>query len=290
MQADASLAGAARYRHPREGMGGRLVEWLVGSGRWRRLRRWLTARVPVPALASDVRDVVYLSWWADPASLPPAPAGYRYWQRGGRTPFTILTYRHGHFGPALLGPVRRLLPSPLQSNWRWYLQRVDAPEGRMPTVLFARNVMDGPAHVVGARLWSDAMQPHLAAMRHGYAGGVWTTRIEPGHGSAPAFASTLKPAAGGGEDGEDGGWCGRFASRAEAVRFLACQDEAIAVAPDGRLAATTISLPVDLSTLRMLDAVEVHCPLLAGMRADPRNAFCFLLPRVPFQVVSERLL
>ena len=49
------------------------------------------------------------------------PPGVSLIQEGGHTLLTVLTYRHGHFGPAFLGPLRKLLPSPLQSNWRVYL-------------------------------------------------------------------------------------------------------------------------------------------------------------------------
>lgn len=78
------------------------------------------ARLPFLTLHSDVRDVVYVSWLVDAAAAQKlVPAGVTLWQRDGKTPFTVLTYRHGHFGPALPGPLRKLLPSPLQSNWRF---------------------------------------------------------------------------------------------------------------------------------------------------------------------------
>lgn len=284
-----SLADAARYRHPTPGWRGCCVEFLVGARWWTSLRRRLVARFPMPALVSDVEDVAYLNWWVDPAALPPAPHGYRYWAREGRTPFTILSYRHGHFGPAFAGRMRRLFPSPLQSNWRWYLQRDGAKADEVPTVLFARNVMDSLLHVVGARIWSDAMQPQ-AAMKfvHGWREGVLETRIDPGGGGSPSMDSTLALSRGG--CAQDEWWRRRFSSRNDAIRFLACQDEALAIAPDGREALTRIALPVDLASVQSLDCLSVHCPFLETMRADPTEPFCFLLPQVPFRVVSERLL
>lgn len=285
------LVAAAHYRHP-NGSGWRgLVESLVASTRWTALRRWLAARMSMPVLASDVSDVVYMTWWAIADRLPAPPRGYRYWAAEGRTPFTMLTYRHGGFGPAMLGPLRRLLPSPLQSNWRWYLQREDEPVDAVPTVLFARNVMDSLAHVVAARLSSDAMQPHLAAhFVHRHDADRWRTEIAPGHGSAPRLRAGLRDV----DDLQaDDAWMrGRFASRGHAWRFLACQDAAIAVAPDGKVALTRIDLPVDLARIRSLSLVpaDIECPLLDEMGADPAAALCFLLPAVPFRVVSEHLL
>lgn len=290
-QGGTPLAVAARYRHPTGGVRGRLMGALVGCSHWTAWRRWLMARVPMPALASDVADVVYMTWWVEVGLLPAPPSGFRYWASEGRTPFTILTYRHGSFGPALLGRLRRLLPSPLQSNWRWYLQREGDPAEAMPVVLFARNVMDSLPHVAGARLLSDAMQPHLAAaFMHRREEGHFLTCIDPGDGSAPILRASLRDADSALNDAA--WWLGAFGSREQAWAFLACQDEALAVAPDGRLALTRIDLPVDLTQVQALFAERggIDCPLLDEMGGDVNRAFCFLLPRVPFRVVSECLL
>jgi hypothetical protein len=288
MDAGTPLDRASRYLHPVAGAWGRFVERLVGSSAWRQLRRWIAARWPMPALVSDVVDVAYMSWWVDIQALPVPPAGYHYPSWEGRTPFTILSYRHGHFGPALAGPFRRLFPSPLQSNWRCYVRREDDPNEAAPTVLFLRNVMDSLPHVVGARLFSDAMQPQLAhSMQHRCDHVIVSTRIVPGDGGAPALLAEL----GVGDPWPPGtSWVTSFGSRDAAVRFLACQDAAVSIAPDGATAFTVIALPVDLSTVVPLTLRSIHCPMLEQVGADPADALCFLLPRVPFGVVSERLL
>lgn len=242
----------------------------------------------MPVLASDVEGVAYLNWWVDVQALPLPPAGYRYWTRDGRTPFTILSYRHRHFGPAFLGPLRGLFPSPLQSNWRWYVLRNDEAVDATPTVLFARNIMDSLLHVVGARLWSDAMQPQLAGrMRHRVEDrNVWTV-IDGGAGPAPTLSAKLELSA---AVMPSPAWPGCFPSHAEAMRFLACQDAAIAVAPDGRVAHTMISLPMDLDHIVPLRVIDIECPMVSQMGSAPADAFCFLVPKVPFRVVSERLM
>lgn len=296
-----SLAEAARYRHPTPGIPGRLIEALVGCPHWTRLRRWLVARVPVLALASDVRDVAYLNWWVDASALPSPPDGYRYWMRDGRTPFTILSYRHGHFGPAMVGGLRRWFPSPLQSNWRWYLERVDAPVDAPETVLFACNVMDSAAHVVGARLWSDAMQPQLAAeFVHRWQGDALLTRIVAGTGNAPDLqcrlsrAGAARPPATGeaAQQSGHGWWQAGFASRDQALGFLVSQQAALAVAPDGRVALTRIDLPADLAGIvaMSLDVEGLDCPFVESIGGQVSDAWCFVLPNVPFRVVSEQLL
>ncbi|MCW0458696.1 hypothetical protein [Xanthomonas sacchari] len=282
------LAEAAAYRHPSDAWYGRALPRLLHAPGWTRLRRALTQRWPLPALASDVREVVYLNWWVDVRRAPPPPPGYAHVVHQGRTPYTILSYRHGHFGPALAGPLRKLLPSPLQSNWRWYLRRVDDVNAG-PVVLFDRNVMDGLAYVAGARAASDAMQPHLAArfVHALQSDGSGHTQIEPGQGSAPALQLHWQPA----EAWHDADWTPAFATREALLRFLTCQDEAIARTCDGRWASTRIALPVDPATLQPLRLTgALTCPRLQALGVALEEGLAFRLPRVAFRVVSERLL
>jgi len=143
-----------RYRHPRPGVIGKLAAWLANSPSIAHVRQALMLRLPFMQLESDVTDVVYLTWMIDVgAARRLVPSGYALWQRDGKTPFTILTYRHGNFGPAFLGPLRRMMPSPLQSNWRLY--------GAQPNqVFFVKNVMSSFLHALGTRMFSDVLQTH----------------------------------------------------------------------------------------------------------------------------------
>lgn len=117
-------------------------------------------------------------------------------------------------------------------------------------VLFDRNTMDHIAYVAGARAWSDAMQPHLAArfVHALQADGGGSTRIDPGKGSAPALRMRWRPA----DHWDDAPWQPAFGTREALLRFLTCQDEAIARTCDGRWARTRIALPVDPASLQPL--------------------------------------
>ncbi|KOQ69223.1 hypothetical protein [Stenotrophomonas maltophilia] len=288
MAAPDDLAQSAIYRHPFDNVFARMLPRLLHAPRWTRLRRALSRRWPMPALASDVRDVIYASWWVDVRHAPSPPPGHHYVVHAGRTPYTILSYRHGHSGPALAGPLRALMPSPQQSNWRWYLRRDDDPDGT-PVVLFDRNVMDQLAFVAGARAFSDAMQPHLS-VRFAHvlgADGGGHTLIEGGHGSAPALRLQWQVAAG----WDDATWSAAFGGHHALLRFLTCQDEAIARTCDGHWASTRIDLPVELTHLRPLHLQgTLQCPRLQAMGVALPDGLAFHLPRVPFRVVSERLL
>lgn len=272
------------YRHPYPGYPGRVLEGLLNARGLARLRHALLSRLPFPVLRSDVADVVYVTWMVDArAAQALLPEGLRVWERGGLAPLTVLTYRHGHFGPALAGPLRRLFPSPLQSNWRLYL------DGPPRTVWFLENMMDSGAYVAATRLFSDIMRTHRPArFTHDRAGDGFDTRIDPGAGSAPAFACTVGPSA---QPVLPPAFAAAFKSWNDAVAMLARQDAALGwSARLGKLVLSHIDLPIPLDAVRpLVPAGPVACSLLETLQAagDP---LCFLVPSVPFRALSESVL
>ena len=247
------------------------------------------SRLPFLTLHSDVRDVVYVSWLVDAeAAQRLLPAGVTLWQRGGKTPFTVLTYRHGHFGPALLGPLRKLLPSPLQSNWRLYLDHTPAGAPAMPCVYFLKNIMDSLPHALGTRLFSDILPTHLADnMTLEVTATQARCSIASGAGSAPLLDMQADIMA---EHGLDADWQAPFGNWHDAVAFLACQDAAIAHVPrNGKLVFGEIDLPVDVDQVQALTALRADCGLL-GQLPPLSTPFAFLVPEVAFKALSERLL
>ena len=255
-----------------------------------RLRYALLSRLPFPVLDSDVADVVYVTWMVDArAAQALLPGGLRVRQRDGKTPLTVLTYRHGHFGPALAGALRRLLPSPLQSNWRLYLDGPLPPDAPANTVWFLENMMDSGAYVAATRLFSDIMRTHRPArFVHGRVGDGLTTRIEPGAGSAPSFACTAVPAA---QPVLPPAFAAAFGSWDDAVTMLACQDAALGwSARLGKLVLSHIDLPIPCGEVRpLVPAGPVACSLLDALPAAG-EPLCFLVPQVPFRVLSETVL
>ncbi|MGV8870519.1 MAG: DUF2071 domain-containing protein [Janthinobacterium svalbardensis] len=277
------------YRHPRAGWPGRLFAALANCTRFANVRQAVMSRLPFLTLHSEVRDVVYVSWLVDAAAAQKlVPAGVALWQRDGKTPFTVLTYRHGHFGPALPGPLRRLLPSPLQSNWRLYLDHTPQGAPAVPCVYFLKNIMDSLPHALGTRLFSDILPTHLAA---GMTLEVGATQahcsIASGTGSAPALDVQADITA---EHALDADWHTLFGNWPAAVAFLACQDAAIAHVPrNGKLVFGEIDLPVDVDQVQALTALRADCGLLAQL-PPLSTPFAFLVPQVDFKALSERLL
>jgi hypothetical protein len=264
-----------------------MLESLLNARTLARLRHAVFSRLPFPVLRSDVADVVYVTWMVDArAAAALLPAGLRVWERDGLTPLTVLTYRHGGFGPALAGPLRCLFPSPLQSNWRLYLDGPLPPGAPANTVWFLENMMDSGAYVAATRLFSDIMRTHRPArFTHGRLGDGYATRIEPGAGSAPALACTVVPAA---QPVLPPAFAAAFGSWDAAVAMLACQDAALGWAARlGRLVLSRIDLPIPLDAVRpLVPAGAVACSLLDGLPAAG-EPLCFLVPRVPFRVLSE---
>jgi hypothetical protein len=271
------------YRHPYPGLPGQFLEGLLNARGLARLRHALFSRLPFPVLQSDVADVVYVTWLVDArAATALLPAGLRVWERDGKTPLTVLTYRHGHFGPALAGRLRRLFPSPLQSNWRLYLDGPLPPGAPPQTVWFLENMMDSGAYVAATRLFSDIMRTHRPArFTHDRDG----TRIEPGAGSAPALAVTVAPSA---QPVLPPAFAAAYESWDDAVKMLACQDAALGwSARLGKLVLSHIDLPVPLDAVQpLVPAGPVACSLLDALPAAG-EPLCFLVPRVPFRVLSE---
>lgn len=279
------------YKHPRASLFGRLVERIANSIRLAKVRRAIASRLPFPKMASDVKDVVYLTWLVPVEACEGlVPAGVRLWQRDGLTPFTVLTYRHTHFGPSMLKLFRRLFPSPLQSNWRLYLDQPSDGVAPVRTVLFLKNIMDSLAYSLATRVLSDALLTHLAArFDHCRTGDIIRTEIAPGEGSSPALMCTVRC---GNDRALSPHFASTFGSWSTAVEFLAYQDAAVSHVENlDRLAFAEINLPIDVT--EVLSAQPLGAPPTCSMLSlltPVDGPMCFVVPSVRFQALSERLL
>jgi len=190
-RADTAHGRYARWSHPRRGLGAWLCETLANS----RLLRACMEPLRVCEFQSDIRDVVYVNYLVDAdvlGGLRPrwsrAPAPRARWAM-----FTIVTYRHGAFGPFFLGRFRRLFASPVQSNWRIYVK--DETSGK-EGVYFVTNAIATHLHAIGARLMAEGMPMHLLArgeVTRDQDGGM-SVVLDPGAGSAPDCNARFVPA------------------------------------------------------------------------------------------------
>jgi len=281
-----------RYRSHRIGLIRTPSQFLANSSLIARCRRVVTSFMPFLRLRSDVTNVVYTTWLLETESVKElVPNGLSLWERNGLTPFTILTYRHGNFGPSFLGPLRRIFRSPLQSNWRLYLE--SPPEGApqdASTVLFLKNSMSSHLYMLGTRLFSDVLATHLPArFSHEIEADRFFTIIESGSGSSPNFNSVTQSID---EKELDIGFSDMFESWGSAVEFLAMQDAAVSYTDQPSvLAFSEIELPIDLSNVSPLQLVEEEssCPFLERFTRHG-GTLSFVIRELDFNATSECLL
>ncbi|WP_260926715.1 DUF2071 domain-containing protein [Novosphingobium sp. 9] len=278
-----------RFASPREGLFGRIETCLANHEGLRRIRRAFTSRLPFPKLVSDVRDVIYASWVVPVDRLADViPPGVTIRSVDGHAILTVLTYVHGHFGPALAGPLRGLFPSPKQSNWRLYVQRIGGQEPAVETVLFLCNAFDSDLYALGTRLFSDAMLSHRAVnFGHRRDGLDWISGAASGGGSAPDWHLR-------GRDTEHrilpAEFAPFFGGYDEALAQLTLQDEAIApLEKPGNLAFAGIDLPINLDSIIPMQALDWRPGAFARALGLDAMPFCFRVPAVRFTALWERI-
>jgi hypothetical protein len=267
----------APWRHYGSGLVGRVLDVLANSRLLRAYCEWL----PPLAFLSDITDVIYVNYLVEAERLEPfVPSGLEL-QRIGRAGryalFTHLTYRHGHFGPRLLGPLRRLLPSPVHSNWRIY---VHDPNSGLHGIYFVTNAIASTPHALAARLLSEGMPMH--ALRRA-AVAVSDDRacrvlLDPGVGSGPDLEALLRP----GDAVLPGPpWSECFDSYPTLLAYCVPQDRAFSSQPwYGRITRQEITLAIPLESCEPL-AGEVRSHVAAAYVGDAQP-LCFRVGRVAF--------
>jgi len=276
------------FRLPSSGLFARLFNGLGNSLFLARIRRFMLSRLPFLTLKSDVVDVVYASWVVPAAAVQDlVPRGVRLTEINGSTVLTVLSYRHGHFGPRFMGRLRRVLPSPLQSNWRLYVEHLPNGSKAERVVLFIRNIFDSALYGVGSRLFSDALPSHVAReFSHEKSANRYHTRIDGGSGSSPSFALSVELSP---DKRLPEAFRDFFVRWEDAVSFLTLQESAIAEIPGmAQLAQAGIDLPIN--TRAVQPAVITGCDpgqFLAahGVSGEP---LCFVVGNIPFTVLWER--
>ena len=271
------------------------IHWLTAalsnSKLLARSRRKFTSFFPFLKLRSDVKDVVYMNWILEVDKVRHfIPDGLELWEKDGKTIFTILTYRHGSFGPSFLGPFRRLFLSPLQSNWRLYLKSAPPNVAQGSTVLFLKNSMSSHLYALGTRVFSDVLATHLPRkFNHKKKDSGFETSIFPGKGSAPELKCFVKASD---EKTIDKEFSELFDSWEEIVDFLSFQDAAVSYTDrDSIFAFSQIELPIDTSTIQpmKLQSEEFLCPMLDELEPIGES-LCYRIPKVRFLATSETLI
>jgi len=252
--------------------------WLRSVGEW----------MPVLELRSDITDVVYVNYLVEASRLEPfVPAGLEL-QRlgpGGRYAlFTFLTYTHHHFGPALLG-LRRLFPSPVQSNWRTYVRD---PRTGQEGIYFVHNAVTTAVHALGGRLLAEGVSMHLLGKGEvtRTADGSVSLTLDPAGGTAPDARAVLRPTT---DRTLASPWSECFASYDELLLYDVPQDRAMATLPWRRCTSRQeIHLGIPLDTAVPLEGV-VESSAARAIVGDSATPLSFYVPAVPFRLKGEEI-
>lgn len=282
---------------------GRLAPWRHPAPRWiawplnllanSRVAQLLLEPMPVPALKSDIGDVLYVNYLVEAERLSPyVPEGLalqRLGPRGRYALFSFLTYRHGHFGAAAMGALRRLAPSPIQTNWRIH---VEDPRTGHRGVHFVSTAMDHTAMALAARLFAEATPMHVlrrAALACDEDRAV-RLALDPGSGSAPDAEALLAPP---GEASSvyrdatwDEPWRACFDDFDALLAYCVPQDRVLDAQPwRARVSRHEIHLDVALGRCtRLVGTVRSNAAKAIVGDAQP---LCFLVPGVTLELHDE---
>jgi len=235
-----------------------------------------------------VKNVVYLNWLVDIDKIHSlVPEGVRVVDINGKTIFSILTYQHGHFRPVFADIFKFAFPSPLQSNWRLYIDSVKRTKVER-TVLFIKNILNNKVFTLGTRLSSDAMLTHYTdEFIHCENGRTFTTEITPKLGSSPDLKCNLQHSETLNIPQE---LVDYFGSQQASLNYLCLQDYSITESPDVKgLCKAEIELPIDMQSIKPLSMQDFESKWLSAI-VKGGVPFAFLIPSVDFKVVDEDII
>lgn len=272
----------AVWRHPRNDLFGQIFNVIAAS----RLARAYAEWVPPVAFMSNITNVIYANYLVEAETLlalvPPGLELQRLGPDGKYALFTHLTYQHGHFGPQLLGPFRRFMPSPVQSNWRIYVH--DARTSR-DGIYFVTTAINMTMPALLARLLSEGIPMHVVARGAVIAkpDGAFEVILTPGPGSAPDLALsgrlTSQPAL-------TGSWGACFDTFHDLLAYCVPQDRAMSSQPwYRRITRQEIELGIPLESCEPLTAsVESRAATAIVGNAEP---ICFRVANVLLRFKRE---
>lgn len=267
----------AQWRHPRRDAFGKALTAIGNS----RLLRYACESIPSIKMISDIEDVVYLNYLIDASRIEPlVPCGLELQRLGPNktlTLFSVLTYRHGHFGPAMLGHFRRMLPSPVQSNWRIYVRDQEGVAG----IYFLTTAVTATTVSLGARIMAEGLPMHVpqsGAVTCREQAGIEITLVS-GAGSAPDLQAKLKACQ---RPELEGNWKDCFDDFDSFLAYCVPQDRAISVQPWYRQCTRQeIDLGIALTDCEPMSA-EIISTAIDTIAGVGESAVCFRVPKVSF--------
>jgi hypothetical protein len=272
----------ATWRHPNAGIVARAVDVIANS----RLFGALLEPLPEVEMHSDITNVVYVNYLVSAeratALLPAGLELQRLGPVGKYALFTFLTFQHGHFGFGFLGPLRRLMPSPVQTNWRVHCRD---PKTGYEGIYFLTNSITHAPQALAARLLTEGMPMHV--LQHGAvtraADGTMRVELDPGAGSAPDAKLELRPAE---APQLTGAWRECWEDWRAFLAYCVPQDRAMSSQPlRRRVSRQEIHLGIPIEACEPL-AGSVTSRAARAIAAD-QEPLCFRVAKVHFKFSLE---
>jgi hypothetical protein len=272
----------AVWIHPRQDVVGRLLNLIASSRR----ARAFAELVPPVAFISDITNVIYVNYLIEAECLTAlVPWGLdlqRLGPDGKFALFTHLTYQHGHFGPRLLGPLRRFMPSPVQSNWRIYVRD---PHTNLRRIHFVTTAINQTLPALLARLLSEGIPMHVVQLGVVIAknDGSFQVCLDPRAGSAPDLVMSLQPSS---LPALAPVWSTCFNSFQGMLAYCVPQDRAMSSQPwYGRVTRQEIELGIPLKSCEPLTATITS--KAAQTIVGDAQPLCFRVPQVTLHFKRE---
>lgn len=272
----------ARWRHHGSGLVSRLFDVFANS----RLFGALLEPLPKAEMLSDIRNVVYVSYLVPAEAcaklVPPGLELQRLGPEGKYALFTFLTFQHGNFGFAFLGRLRRLLTSPVQSNWRVHVRD---PKTKREGIYFLTSAISSAPQALAARMLTEGLPMHV--LRRGLVersdDGKMRVELDPGDGSAPDAVIELQPC----EAPElTGPWRECWKDYRAFLGYCVRQDRAMSSQPlRRRVSRQKIDLGISLDACEPMTGTVVS--KAAHAIAGDQAPLCFRVPAVHFRFVAE---
>ena len=273
----------ALWIDPRRSLASPLLNWIANSRLARAFGEW----VPSIAFISNITDVIYVNYLVEAERLLPlVPQGMELQTLGAGGKwglFTHLTYQHGHFGPQMLGPLRRFMPSPVQSNWRIYVRD---PQTQRSGIYFVTTAINKTLPALLARLLSEGIPMHLLKTGAISANpdGAFEVCLDPGAGSAPDLDLTLMPCP---VPEFSSTWSGCFANFHDFLAYCVPQDRAMSAQPwYRRVTRQEIELGIPLEICEPLSASAIASETAHNLIGDAQP-ICFRVPQVTLRFREE---
>lgn len=258
-----------------------LLQILGGS----KFLRRIFERIPPISLSSDIDSVVYVNYLLPAEKLLELVPAHLELQRlganGDYALFSILTFRHQHFGPQMLGNLRKLMFNSIVSNWRIH---VTDPAKKMRGIYFLSNTTDNAIMSVSARILSEAMPMHLlASADFRKEDESFKIMLNPGDGSAPDLEADLKVSQ---SAAFSGAWSECFKSFEDFLEYCVPQDRSISSQPIlNRITYQEIELGIPLTECKPLAGSVLSN--VANLISGPATPFCFSAPALTFRFNKE---